>query len=168
MQISRRNALMGASAAAVVAGVPGAVQGGDAVLLAKVARFQELYEAWNRVWEKGSAHRARIEAMTDCPRVDPATQSRAHFAFLKAHDAYKHYDESNRLGQQTGALVNAIFKTPAETFRGAIEKFHIAHLAVGSGADDDDEDLLAYQDWAAPWMETVAADFERLLEGMQP
>ena len=34
MQITRRNALVGAGAAMAVAGAPGAVQGDDAVLLA--------------------------------------------------------------------------------------------------------------------------------------
>ncbi len=168
MQISRRNALLGASAAVAVAGVPGAVLGEDAALLAQVARFHDLYDAWRAVWAKQCEHRARIEAMPDCPDFDPPTRSRAYLAFLRAHDAFRYYDESGRLGEQTGVLANAIFEIPAETFRGAIEKFHIAHLAVGSGDDDGDQDLLAYQDFANPWMETVAADFERLLAGMRP
>ncbi len=41
MQITRRNALMGAGAAAVVAGVPGAVQADDAHLEALHAEWRE-------------------------------------------------------------------------------------------------------------------------------
>ena len=67
MQISRRGALLGASAAAVVAGVPGAVLAEDAVLLAQVARFHDLYDAWRCVWAKYVEHREQIAAMPDCP-----------------------------------------------------------------------------------------------------
>ncbi len=69
MQISRRDALMGATAAAVVAGVPGAVQADDAVLLARVAQFHETYEASRRSWRECSEHRAKVEAMPDCPKT---------------------------------------------------------------------------------------------------
>ncbi len=108
MQITRRDALMGATAAAVVAGVPGAAMGEDAALLAQVARFYCLYEASQSVWAKQQAHRARIEAMPDCP-------SRGGYKrrdFLETHDAFRYCDESERLGNSAGALANAIFETP--------------------------------------------------------
>ena len=164
MQISRRDALMGAGAAAVVvAGVPGAVQGDDAVLLARIAEFQDLYGRWRDLWAKQLAHRARIEAMPDCPEIDGTVEgNNAHFAFLDAHDASRYYDDSGRLGEQTGAIANAIFEIPAETVKGAFGKLKIAHIVVGNNHQDGDEDLDAYQDWDAPWMETVIADFERL------
>ena len=166
--ITRRRVMTGAGAAVAVAGVPGAVLGKDAALLVQVARFHDLYGAWRAVWAKQCEHRARIEAMPDCPDFDPPTLSRAYLAFLKAHDAYRYYDESGRLGKQTGALANAIFEIPAETVRGAFEKLKIAHIVVGNNHQDGDEDLDAYQDWDAPWMETVIADFARLLGGMRP
>ena len=165
--ITRRGAMLGATAAAVVAGVPSAVQGEDAALLAQVVRFHDLYDTWRDVWAKQQEHRARIEAMADCPPISPYSNTSAHFAFLEAHDAYKYCDESSRLGELAGQLANAIVETPARTFRGAVEKFKIAHLAVGSYEDDGDEGLEAYQDWDKPWMATVAADFERLLGGMR-
>ncbi len=49
MTISRRGALIGAGAAAVVAGVPGAVVGEDAALLARIGQFHHLYDAWDRL-----------------------------------------------------------------------------------------------------------------------
>ncbi len=164
MTISRRDALMGAGAAAVVAGVPGAVQGDDAVLLAQIARFHEVYDRGNRVWAKQKAHRARIEAMLHCPAISPWGGNNTHFAFLEAHDAYRYLDQSSRLGDQTGVLVKGIFETPAQTAKGALEKLKIAYTAIGDGGESDngDVDLEAFQDWNAPWMETVLADFERL------
>ncbi len=58
--------------------------------------------------------------------------------------------------------VNAVFEIPAETVKGAFEKLKIVHIVVGNNHQDGDEDLDAYQDWDAPRMETVLADFERL------
>ncbi len=177
MQISRRGALLGASAAAVVAGVPGAVQGEDAALLAQVAQFHELFETWGRVQEKAIAHSAAVKALPDYPSFDPSTFNslqeaqeawRREEEFVEAHDSHKYWDQSGRLGEQAGALANAIIETPAMTWRGAVEKFKIAHIVVGNNHQDGDEDLDAYQDWDAPWMETVIADFERLLGGMRP
>ena len=165
MQISRRGALMGAGAAAVVAGVPGAVQAEDVVLLAQVAEFHELFDRTKRSWAKHERHRKSVEDMPDCPEIDGTLEgNRAHRDFMDAHDAYKGYD---RLWDLTGALANDIFETRPVTWRGAVEKFKIAHLAVGSYADDGDEGLEAYQCWDSPWMETVAKDFDRLLAGMR-
>ena len=99
--ITRRDALMGATAAAVITGaatVPlamKAAQGADdAVLLARIEQFHEVYDAQNRVWAKQQAHRAEIEARPDCPPLDPATSSRDHFAYLEATDAFRYYGET--------------------------------------------------------------------------
>ncbi len=166
--ITRRAALASAGAAVAVAGVPGAVQGQDAVLLTQVAQFHELYDRSKRSWAKQKRQREAVEDMPDCPEMDgTAKGNQAHSDFMDAHDAYKHSDECNRLSDLTGALANEIFETPPLTWRGAVEKFKIAHLAVGSYPDGGDEDLEAYQDWAMPWMETLAKDFERLLGGMR-
>ena len=170
MQISRRGALIGASAAAVVVGVPGAVQGQDAVLLAQVARFHELYGEWQRVWAKQAEHRARIKAMPDCPKLDCTVEGyQAYFAFLEAHDAYGDGVELNSLADLAGALGNAIIETPAQTLKGAVEKLKIARIAVGSYRypDDGDQGLAVYQDWKKPWIETVGTDFDRLLARMR-
>ena len=165
--ITRRGALIGASAAVAVAGVPGAVMGDDAALLAQVAQFHGFFDAWQRTWAKQTAHRAQVEAMPGCPRFGSSNFSRDYSAFLKAHDAYRHCDESNRCSERMGAIATAIFQTPAQTFNGVFEKFRIAHLATGNYDGDGDEGLEAYQDWEKPWMATVAADFERLLGGMR-
>ncbi len=167
--ITRRNALLGASAAVAVAGVPVAVQASDAILLARIGRFHDLYNEWCCTHEKQAAHRAEIEARPDCPPCDPATGSRANSAFLEANDAFRYWDQAQILGKQTGALVNAIFETPAQTATGALEKLKIAYTAVGDGGGTytGDIDLEAWQDLEAPWMEAVIADFERLIGGMR-
>ena len=168
--LTRRAALRGAGAAVAVVAVAAPVvqaddTGLDTGLLAQIEPFYDLYRRSTRLWEKQHAHRAQIEAMPDCP--GPQTwpmgeYAAARGAFLEAHDAQRYYDRANDLDQQTGAAAIAIIKTPAMTWRGAVEKFKIAHLAIGSYADDGDEALEAYQDWESPWMVTVAADFERL------
>ncbi len=123
MQISRRNALMGAGAAAAMAGVPGAVQGDDAVLLAQVAQFHELYNEWQRIWAKQKRHRQSVEDMPDCPEVDGTREgNQAHSDFMEAHDAFRYCDESERLGNSVGALANAIFETPPPGMAGRSRK----------------------------------------------
>ncbi len=172
--VTRRDAMLGASAAAAVAGVPTAVaaQACDANLLALVEQFHDVYGECQDVWEKHRAHRASVEAMPDCPRPPflPPDYGHGHTAFLAAHDAHKYLGEANRLNDQTGALAAAIFETPAESAKGALEKLKIAYTAVGDGEGTatGDNDLEAFQDLDAPWMQNVIADFERLIRGMRP
>ena len=180
MSISRRDALLGATAAALTtaaitaplalkAASVRAALGGDTVLLARIAQFHEAHRAHCHMWERAKARRAMVEAMPNCP-VAPGYPTRGdyhkHNAFLKVHDAYRHHDEANRLSEQAGALAKSIFEIPAMTWRGAVEKFKIAHRAIGNYDGDGDEGLEAYQDWKKPWMATVAKDFERLAGGL--
>ncbi len=165
--LSRRAVLAGSTAALVAAVPVGAAlsSSDDAALLAQVAQFGDLYERWQRAWEKQHTHRAQIEAMQDCPPLNGTVQKgRDHIAFLKEHDAFKHCDEVNRLGKQTGALANAIFATPAQTPRGVLEKTHILHAALGDYPDDGDANLEGYQvDGEPTWFGLVIADLERIV-----
>jgi hypothetical protein len=160
-----------------VAGVPAAVQGEDAALLAQVARFDDLYDAWVDLHDKAIAHSAAVKALPDYPSYDSSAFKSMEEAqdawrreqdFVEAHNIHKYWDQGGRLGERVGALANAIFEIPAETVRGAFEKLKIAHIVVGNNHQDGDESLDAYQDWDEPWMETVIADFERLIAGMRP
>jgi len=172
--ISRRDAIKGATAAAVItgailaplaikaAGAKAALAGDDAVLLARIEQFHEVYDAQNRVWAKQQAHRAEIEARPDCPPIDPATCSRDHFAYLEANDAFRYYGETERLIEKTGPLVNTVFETPARTTKGALEKLKIAYTAIGDGEGSGDEGLLLCQNPVALWMAAVVADLGRL------
>ncbi len=166
--ITRRDAMLGASAAVAVATVAAhAVQADDAVLLARIGQFHDVYGELQDVWGKHQAHRAAVEAMPDCPQV-PFYRDRT--TFLEANDAYRGWEQCNRLNEQTGALAKTIFGTPARTSRGALEKLKIAYMAVGDGEETGtgDPDLESFQDLKAPWMETVIADFERLAEEARP
>ncbi len=171
--ISRRTALTTGAAlvttgaltaplALKAAGAKAALGGNDAVLLARIEQFHEVYDAQNRVWEMQQAHRAEIEARPDCPPPDPATSSRAYIAFLEANDAFRYYGETERLIEKTGALANVIFETPARTTKGALEKLKIAYTAIGDGEGSGDEGLLLCQNPKALWMAAVVADLERL------
>ncbi len=164
--ITRRGALLSAGAAVAVATVaaPTTAVADDAVLLARIEQFHDVYGELQDVWEKHQAHRASVEAMPDCPQI-PFYRDRT--AFLKAHDAYRGWEQGNRLNEQTGALAKTIFGTPAQTVKGALEKLKIAYVAVGDGEETGtgDPDLESFQDLKAPWMEAVSADFERLIGG---
>ncbi len=177
--ITRRGAMLGATAVVAVAAVPAAAQASDTVLLARVEQFHDLYEAAKRLWAKDSAHRRQIESMPDCPVVrpwfagDPApapSKWRERKAFLESHGYFKHYDAANEIHGQTGAAANAIFETPARTARGVLEKVRILHTARGNYDDDGDgdTDLEAFQDAKnSPWVGHVIADLERLAGEVQ-
>jgi hypothetical protein len=160
--------MLGASAAVAVATVaaPTPALADDAVLLARIQQFHDVYGELQDVWGKHQAHRAAVEAMPDCPQI-PFYRDRT--AFLEAHDAYRGWEQGNRLNERTGALAKTIFGTPAQTAKGALEKLKIAYTAVGDGEETGtgDPDLGSFQDLKAPWMEAVIADFERLIEGMR-
>ncbi len=167
MSISRRNALLGASAAVAMAGVPAAVAAkvalaGDAVLLARCEQFHDLYEAAGRVWEKQKAHQTRIEAMDEGGHSTWQEQ----YAFMEAHGAYKYRGEFNGLWEQTAALANVIFEAPAKTARGVLEKVRILHAARGDYGQDGDDELDACQDNS--WFGHVITDLERLAGESRP
>ena len=161
--------MLGATAVVAVAtmAAPGA-QACDTVFLAQVAQFNDSYAAWRRMWARQGEHRAAVEAMPDCPELQgypTGGDGSAHYAFLEAHDAYRYSDAANRLGAQTGALVNAIFETPAQTASGVLEKVRILYIARGDYDDDGmgDTDLEVFQDAKnSPWFGHVIADLERL------
>ena len=161
MSISRRDALLGATAAIAVASVGTPATACDAVLLARIEQFHDVYGTWQDVWKKHRAHRASVEAMPDCPQI-PFYRDRA--AFLEVRDAYRDWDESNRLGEQTGALANVIFETPAKTARGVLEKVRIVYAARGDYGQDGDDELDACQDNS--WFGHVLTDLERLAGGV--
>ncbi len=72
-------------------------------------------------------------------------------------------DRSTKLWQNTGALANAVFASPARTVMGAVEKLKIVRLALGRGFDDGDISLNAYQSCEGEgWFASVLRDFERL------
>ena len=160
MQISRRGALIGASAAAVAAGVPGAVQGNDAALLAQLGQFPELHGRWTRMWEKAQSHRAAIETMLECP---DHSDYRARDTFLKGHDYLRYWDDAEKLSKPLGLLLQAIFETPAQTVQGVLGKVRILYIARGDYDDQVDQSLEAHQDDEDhPWFGSIIADLERL------
>lgn len=158
--LTRRAALASAGAAVAVAGVPAAVQGEDAVLLARLGQFPDMHGRWSRMWEKAQSHRAAVEATPGCPGY---SDYRAREAFLEARDYLKYWDEAEKLSKPLGALVSAIFETPAQTVEGVLGKVRILYIARGDYDDQVDESLEAYQDDEDhPWFGSVIADLERL------
>ena len=166
--LTRRSALKGASAAVAVAGVPTVVQAADTGLLAQIEQFNDLYRRSTRLWQKNKEHQAEIEAMPDCPGPETwpmGGYGHARAAFLEAHDGYRYYDKANEMWNETGAAVNTIFETPAQTATGVLEKVRILYIARGDydDADNGDTDLESHQnDTKSPWFGSVIADLKRL------
>ncbi len=189
MKLSRRDAIASVSAAALttaVVTVPLATKAvsvkaalaSDTVMLARVAEFHETYEVFLRSWDECSEHRAKVEAMPDCPNYrgpcrdedELRARNKAHHEFLGAHGVWERYAEPNRINKRVGELVNAIFDTPAETLRGVLDKARILYMARGDydDADNGDTDLEAHQvEGDSPWFGSVIADLERLA-GSEP
>ena len=90
MQISRRDALMGAGAAAAVAGVPGAVQGEDAELVALGRQWLVTYSKWLReTGEEKSGSLKQACALEDRIAEIPACSQDG--ALVKLRVAAEHY-----------------------------------------------------------------------------
>lgn len=85
-------------------------------------------------------------------------------AFMDDKGASRLWDISNNTNKRSGAAANAVFATPAQTIRGAVEKLKITRLVActGDGAEADDVDLEVFQDRSAPWIDNAIADLERL------
>ncbi len=149
MQITRRDALMGAGAAAVVAGVPGAVQGDpDAVLLVLSDRLDSALAAWT---EAGRRHSdAWYEAERTMPLEQPwligrtpAEQAHKRAIYdrhVKAHGIMILGRECGKLEEECGGLSAAVLRTRAQTPAGIIRKLVLVPYGV------QDSDLEPY--WA--------------------
>ncbi len=168
MQISRRDALMGATAAAVVAGVPGAV-------LAEDAHIEALHAEWRAA--KAKAEEANIiadEAMGEVFQSLPPLASLSTYpsgeaigAAIKAHEvAKKNAVEHSGAGALTRranaahyasrAAFNRFMEAPAQTPRGLYLK-----LMAGMPEDvwEENADLQYYENIM---LRAIRADLERL------
>ncbi len=148
MQISRRNALVGAGAAMAVAGVPGTVRGQDAELVALGRQWQQTYAEWMRVC-------ARVEIAYD------AGESSRRVRELEV--------ASETPFECAWALKNRIAEIPAHSLDGALVKLRVVVAQDWiTGEINDPFGRLTYQAWQSLETQHVAADFERLLGGMRP
>ena len=161
--LTRRAALRGGTATVAAIAVTGAVAGpqDDTALLELVASFHRTYQTSVEAKERFSRARRDIEASLGCPSL---ADYEAWRAFMTKHGEAALFHKWGGLIGQCGELARAIIETPATTLRGTIEKLRIVHLAIGDGEGSPtaDHELMAHQDWDAPWMESVIRDLERL------
>ena len=73
-----------------------------------------------------------------------------------------YWDRINQAHIKAGKIVVEVFKVPARTVPGAIEKLKIVSRALGDGFDADDE-LTQWQEIDQPWIDMVIADLKRLV-----
>ena len=159
MNITRRDALMGASAAAVVAGVPGAVRGEDAVLLALCAEWHRLQDIYGPLWTEAKRVRAEADAHPDCPDLGNEEASYAHWERFGWNDLY---DRATVLDGEGREVAERLFDEPAHTNRGVLARIRVI-LRVEAERDDS-EAYPPYDEFA----EILQRDFERLIAGMRP
>ncbi len=168
MQISRRDALMGASAAVVVAGVPGAAQGEDAHLEALHAEYRAAearHDAANSIAD--DAMGAVYQSLSPQDDYSSYLSGEAISADLKARDAEKEAAiESSGAGElkRRANAAHAVSQTaffrfmeaPAQTPRGLRLKFE-------AGIDEDQwEERADYQYYENVMLRAIRADLERL------
>ena len=181
MQISRRGALIGAGAAAVVAGVPGAVQG-DAD-----PQFEVLISQWHET----HARLADIGVKTrDALGLIPTAIREANKAYCRAGvplptdvtDAYnRHYEasgvkaldeESDTVCDRISDIEAQITQTPAMTLRGVLAKTRIFRsiTAMHEGFDETNPNLdgtcCRLDDPVFIW--SILRDLERLAQEARP
>ena len=118
MQISRRGALIGASAAAVVAGVPGAAQGDD-------AHIETLYRIWREAYsEHIAAHDYSAALLSKDPRWDEADRA------------------VTRTGYRQSACLDKLLEASAHTVAGVLVKVRaIVEYGEETIPSEDDDAL---------------------------
>src|SRR5579883_2863941 len=138
----------------------------DTRLLAAVAEFNDLYRQHQKAATKARAMRDRLERRKDCPALgQPGPHATdARMAFLERHGWCAEWDKVQAISRKMGAAANALFAIPAATPAGVLAKLKIVRLAVGTGTDDGDSDLEAYQHRRRrSWFDTTISDFERIV-----
>ena len=131
----------------------------DAELLSRVETFWAAHKEANDSSKKWFAEYDRVNALPEFP---PYTDRKAHDAFFEEHTNHALFDISNKANKRQGRIVNAVFDSPAKTFRGVLAKLKIVEVAYGTGKEDGDTDLEVFQSAAVPWLENAIGDFERL------
>ena len=156
--LTRRAVLAGAGAVAV-AGVPGAVQGEDAALLALCAEWHRLQDIYGPLWTEAKRVRAEADADPNCPDLGNDELIYAHWERFGWNDLY---DRATVLDNKGLEVAERLFDEPVHTSRGALEKIRVV-LRIEAERDDPDA-YPPYDEFA----EILQADFERLIAGMRP
>ena len=174
MQISRRNALMGASAAAMVAGVPtSALARADPQIKALIGQLRAanaLLENINILYDAATAliPRAATEAIDAYPNPSAAPQDvrDTYNRHYEASGAKELAEESEIVCARETDIEVQIIQTPATTLRGALDKARVAwHItAEHENLDETDPDLsYGLGDPRLIW--SALQDLERLAGG---
>ncbi len=172
--VSRRSAMLAATAAVAAAGVSMPATASDAVLLTRIKALDQLYKAADQAAAKLWPEKQRIAALPGCPPwiVDgslEATETLGEHpgtAFLRKHGWLALHDQAHELMTRTEEQATVVFQTPALTTEGAIAKLHVVYKVYGDrGLEFGDGAVysrLGHLGRTAPWIQSVVADFERL------
>jgi len=151
--ISRRAVLAGVTISPAAASSPD-----DSELLAQCKALWPLLEKRQELHDKWWAERARVEV------PDFTKQRQRRRAFIEKHERGNLCQQTWAADEIAGRAAQAIFRTPAQTVHGALEKLRIADFAINEDeySDAGQADLTIYQEGDAMWLQSVIDDLERL------
>ena len=105
----------------------------DANLHARLAHFHDAYQKAGTARQAWIAERERLEALPFCPEHVAPTEGLERWKrynerwirYMEQTGMDDFWDESEQLHESMGEAANAVFDTPAQTVRGAVEKLKI-------------------------------------------
>ena len=159
MQITRRGAMLGAGAAAVVAGVPGAVMGDEpagAVNAALQRRYDEwkaAYQAFGRVLDELAPVEQKVWAAAKVRSIESGTKAYEALERELGLDAAQ-ANEASASGRESEAY-HCFLNTPSSSVQDMAWKIRTARKNEDSAA-------------STTLVQALSRDFERLLLGMRP
>ncbi len=150
--LTRRAALVSAGAAVAVAGVPGAVQGEDAILQRRYAEWEAAYQSFGHVLDELAASELKAWAAAKERGIERGTEDceaiEREFGVDTAHD-----NEASASAEEQKAY-ERFLNTSTGSPQGLLLKVKAAQKNEDSAA-------------STTLVEALSRDFERLIEGMR-
>ena len=132
MTISRRGALIGAGAAAVVAGVPGAVQG-DLALRQRYAEWETAFQAFGRVLDDLAEAECKFWPVAKERGIECGTE--AYKALGRELGVDAAHDNEARASDEENEAYERFLNTPASSLQGLVLKVQTARKNEDSAAE---------------------------------
>ncbi len=186
MNITRRDALLGATAAVAVAGVPLTAIAASEPIMPMFAQMEKLYaesgacmEAYHAAERRIPAHLTRALESYRAPLYMPAKLRAEYHQAYAAVGCERLSDESDEIMERYTDISVELFQTPATTYQGLIAKTRAAYrISIGQECSADPlgpADAPFYPDAnghggleSSVMLWSIVQDFERLIGGMQP
>ena len=151
--ITRRGALLGAGAAAVVAGAPGAVQGEGAMLQRRYAEWEAAYEAFDHALDELAVVERQHWSLAKERGIERETKAYEALGHELGVDAA--HDNEDRTSDEERKAYECFLDTPTGSFQDMARKVKAAQKHEDSAAE-------------TALVQALSRDFERLFGEAQP